>query len=101
MLPEEFLLNSRCVFFLERINMSQRSVERTVGKLVTDQGFRMEFFRDPSGSALRLGVDLSPDEMDALLRIPAKALDTLYGKLDDRICRLHIIQEPVDQGERR
>jgi hypothetical protein len=81
--------------------MSQRGVERTVGKLVTDQGFRKEFFRDPAGSALRIGVELSPNEMVALLRIPVQALKTLYDTLDGRICRLYIAREAVEQGERR
>ncbi len=81
--------------------MSQRGVERAVGKLVTDRAFRDDFFRDPPGSALRIGISLSVDEVDALLQIPCQALDVLYRKLDDRICRLHIEQEPLGQGDRQ
>ena len=77
--------------------MSQRSVERTVGKLVTDQGFREEFFRNPAGASLHIGVELTREETDALLRIPISALVDLYARLDDRICKLHISKEPVAQ----
>jgi hypothetical protein len=80
--------------------MSQRAVERVVGKLVTDREFREAFFQNPAQSALCLGADLSPEEMDALLRIPVKALDDLYRKMDDRICKLHIARQPLGQGER-
>jgi hypothetical protein len=80
--------------------MSQRAVERIVGKLVTDQGFREEFFRNPSASALQIGAELSEKEVDALLRIPLKALDELHEKLDDRICRLHIDRQPRIRGGR-
>ncbi len=81
--------------------MSQRGVERILGKLVTDRGFREGFFQDPSKAVPHIGVDLSPEEIDALSRIPPQALDDLYRKVDDRICRLHIDREVLGQGERQ
>jgi hypothetical protein len=71
--------------------MSQRSVERAMGKLVTDEGFRRAFFADPERTALRAGLDLSPEELDALRHVPLQALDELCARLDGRICRIHVI----------
>ncbi len=70
--------------------MSQRDVERALGRLLTDQGFREDFFRDPAGACLLLGVQLAPHEVEALLRVPRPAVANLGARLDDRICRLHI-----------
>jgi hypothetical protein len=80
--------------------MSQRGVERTLGKLVTDQDFRTSFFRDPAGASLKIGVELTRDEVSALLRIPPRALDDLYVTLDDRICKLAIGRETLGQEAR-
>jgi len=77
--------------------MSQCSVERTLGRLVTDPGFREAFFRDPGEAGLRIGADLTREEIDALLRVPLGALAEFSVRLDDRICRLHIRHEPMDQ----
>ncbi|HSB73324.1 MAG TPA: Franean1_4349 family RiPP [Candidatus Methylomirabilis sp.] len=70
--------------------MSQRAVERILGRLVTDEGFRERFFTDPDGACLQIGEDLSRQELDALRRIPHRALTDFSGRLDDRICRLHV-----------
>ena len=72
------------------MRMSQRDVERTLGRLLTDAGFRREFFRNPARACLELGVQLAAHEVDALLRVPARRLASLAGELDDRICRLDI-----------
>jgi hypothetical protein len=80
--------------------MSQRVVERTVGKLVTDEGFRDAFFRNPTVASLQAGLDLSTDELDALSRIPRAALAALSSRLDNRICRLYISSEPVHEEQR-
>ena len=70
--------------------MSQKDVERTLGRLLTDASFRHVFFRDPARACLVLGVDLAPRELEALLRMPARQLAGLAGEFDDRICRLNI-----------
>jgi len=70
--------------------MSQRDVERTLGRLLTDAEFRQGFFQDPARACLLLGVQLAPHELEALLRVPRRRLASLSGKLDDRICRLQI-----------
>jgi hypothetical protein len=70
--------------------MSQRDVERALGRLLTDQGFRDEFFLEPARACLALGIQLTSQEVEALLRLPRSALESLEAGLDDRICRLHI-----------
>ena len=75
--------------------MSQRDVERTLGRLLTDQGFRDEFFRDPVHACLQVGIQLTPHEIEAVLRVPRPALVSLGARLDDRICRLHLQRSEV------
>ena len=70
--------------------MSQRDVERTLGRLLTDDSFRRDFFRNPARACLELGLQLAGHEVDALLRVPPQGLATIAAQLDDRICRLHI-----------
>lgn len=70
--------------------MSQRDVERTLGRMLTDAGFRQAFFRDPARACLALGVQLAAHELDALLHLPSRRLAGLAGALDNRICRLHV-----------
>jgi hypothetical protein len=68
--------------------MSQRDVELTLGRLLTDAGFRRNFFRSPARACLELGVHLAAHEVDALLGLPPRRLASLTKLLDDRICRL-------------
>jgi hypothetical protein len=77
--------------------MSQRAVERALGRLVTDPAFRRRFFREPVRASFEVGLDLSADELDALRRIPSRALARLSESIDDRLCRLNL---PDEFGER-
>jgi len=77
--------------------MSQRDVERTLGRLLTDAGFRRDFFRNAARACLELGVQLAAHEVEALLQVPPRRLESLAGQLDDRICRLDI-DGANDQG---
>ncbi|MBI2114359.1 MAG: Franean1_4349 family RiPP [candidate division NC10 bacterium] len=81
--------------------MSQRDVERTLGKLVTDEGFRENFFGDPASAVLRAGLDLTREELDSLSNIPRAALAALGARLDGRICRLHVAGQPSYEEQRR
>jgi len=69
--------------------------------MITDQGFREDFFHDPVMAGFRIGADLTREEMDALSRIPSAALVDLSARLDDRICRLHIRNESIEQELRQ
>ena len=79
-----------CLRELKEDSMSQRNVERTLGRLLTDESFQYDFFRDPARACLQLGLQLTPHEVEALLRVPRPTLTQLAGRLDDRICRLHV-----------
>jgi hypothetical protein len=80
--------------------MSQRDVERTLGRLLTDAGFRREFFRNPARACLGLGVELTAHELEALLRVPPRGLSGLEGDLDNRIRRFRIDDvEDLDSSE--
>ncbi|HWT83386.1 MAG TPA: Franean1_4349 family RiPP [Candidatus Methylomirabilis sp.] len=81
--------------------MSQRAVERTLGKLVTDEGFRDEFFMHPQTTCVQAGLNLTQEELDALSRLPRTALAALCARLDDRICRLHVAIDPAHEEHRR
>jgi hypothetical protein len=78
--------------------MCQEAVERTIGKLVTDESFRIAFTVDAQRASLEAGLRLSPTEMVALARIPARALDQFARRLDDSICRLPCGTAPVEEG---
>ena len=68
--------------------MSQAAVEKALGKLVTDEAFRDRFFTDPAVASFNAGLELSGTELDALSRLPEKALTQFSRWLDDRIRRL-------------
>ncbi len=70
--------------------MSQRVVEQALGKLVTDESFREEFFNHPDTACLRAGLYLTREELEALSRVSRAALAALCARLDDRICRLRV-----------
>lgn len=74
--------------------MSQRAVERMLGRLITDEGFRDQFFKNPGVACFSLGAELSQEELEALSRVPPSALAELSTRIDDRICRLHIALRP-------
>lgn len=79
--------------------MSQQAVERALGRLVTDPGFRDRFFREPGRACLEVGLDLTAQEMAALRRVPARALAHLCAYVDARLCRLHVPEEPAENSE--
>jgi hypothetical protein len=78
--------------------MSQRAVERVLGRLVTDAFFRRAFFRNAPDALLAHAADLTTDELDALRRVPPEALVALEARLDDRICRLCVPAATNDEG---
>jgi hypothetical protein len=70
--------------------MSQRGVERAIGKLTTDEEFREAFYRNPDAAVLAAGLDLTRAELMALLRIPRGVIRRFCAQLDDRICRIYV-----------
>jgi len=68
--------------------MSQQVVERTLGKLLTDESFRERFLTAPGVAALQAGLRLSDIELAALSGLSRSALCSFAASLDPRICRL-------------
>lgn len=74
--------------------MSQRNVERVIGRLVTDEAFRHRFETDP-GAVLRevteCGVELTPCERHALASLELRAARRFAEAIDPRLqkCDLH------------
>jgi hypothetical protein len=73
--------------------MSQRGVERVIGRLVTDEEFRRRFAEDPAEilqAAVACGVELTSLEMQALAFIDPLLLARLAENLDPRIQKICI-----------
>jgi hypothetical protein len=68
--------------------MSQSIVERTIGKLVTDEQFRIQFFANPAAATWEAGLPLSPVELEALFTLSVAAVARFSRSLDPRISRL-------------
>jgi hypothetical protein len=79
---------------IQEASMSQRGVERTLGKLITDDDFREWFFADPAAATIHIGVELTSAEVEALERIPRNLLTDLCQRLDGRICRVYVPAAP-------
>jgi hypothetical protein len=73
--------------------MSQHAVERTLGKLLTDESFRERFFASPQVAARQAGLRVSDIELAALSGLSRRALCSLSASLDPRICRLCLASE--------
>jgi putative modified peptide len=73
--------------------MSQRSVERLIGKLVTDEAFRRRFAED-SEAALREmaqdGLELNHCERHALKSLDVEVIEELAGVIDPRLQKTDI-----------
>jgi hypothetical protein len=65
--------------------MNHEAMERALGKLVMDRGFRAAFFCDPSAASAAAGIPLDEHEWTALTRIRPGALEAferyLHAKL--------------------
>ena len=70
--------------------MSQHAVERTLGKLLTDESFRERFFTAPRVAVLAAGLRLSDIELAALSGLSRSVLRSFSASLDPRICRLFL-----------
>ncbi len=76
--------------------MSQHAVERTLGKLLTDESFRERFFTETAWAA---GLRLSDIELAALSELSRSALGSFSATLDPRICRLCLATESSPEEE--
>ena len=67
--------------------MSQRAVESALGRLITDATFRERFFAEPAAVCRHAGLDLTPEEVAALLPLDARTLEHFALRLDPKIVR--------------
>jgi hypothetical protein len=70
--------------------VSQQAVERTLGKLLTDEAFRERFFVSPGLASWEVGLQLSAVELEALSGISRAGLVHVAKQLDRRICRARL-----------
>lgn len=65
--------------------MSQRNVERVIGRLVTDEAFRFEFVRDPDAALRALasrGFELTECELEALRAVDPRMVSFFADSID-------------------
>ena len=80
--------------------MSQKTVERIIGKLATDEGARQLFRASPGEVSTALAPDpdsLTPVEREALSAVDPDLLDRFADTLDPRLQRVSI---PAPEDER-
>ena len=70
--------------------MSQRIVERVVGRLITDEEFRLEFTRLPERTLAALveqGWELTPIEVEALVQTDTRLWSDGARRINPRLQR--------------
>jgi hypothetical protein len=70
--------------------MSQRTIERVIGRLLTDEELRHQFMRFPKRTLVELneqGWELSRLEVDALLAIEIDLWSEVAARIDSRLQR--------------
>ena len=75
--------------------MSQRNVERVIGRLITDEGFRHRFANDPLAALdemTQYGVELSGLELKALASISPDRAEQFADSIDPRIQKICCVQ---------
>src|SRR5260370_35885271 len=82
-----------------RCGMSQHAVERTLGKLLTDESFRERFFTTPRETAWAAGLRLSDIELAALSELSRSARGSFSATPDPRICRLRLSTQTAAEDD--
>jgi hypothetical protein len=70
--------------------MSHRTVERVIGRLLTDEELRLKFTRFPNQTLAELGEqgwELTRIEVDALLTIEIRLWSDVAARIDPRLQR--------------
>ncbi len=73
--------------------MSQSNVERVIGRLVTDEGFRRRFFEDPVSAirqAVEAGCELNACEARALVAIDPDQVERFVEALHPCIQKVEL-----------
>lgn len=82
--------------------MTQRNVERLIGRLVTDEALRGRFIEDPMATVARLvaeGWELSVTERDALARLDRRTLAQMASRIDRNIQKASLAPQTCDTRE--
>jgi hypothetical protein len=83
--------------------MAHRTVERLIGRLVTDEELRHEFVRSPKRTLAALGEqgwELTPLEIDALLAIEVRLWSDVAARIDPRLQRCSLKTHAHERPER-
>ncbi len=67
--------------------MSQRAVESLLGRLLTDQNFRRQFYAEPAATCRAESLDVTSRELEAVLAVDEGHFSGLAVALDPRIVR--------------
>ena len=70
--------------------MSHRTIERVIGRLLTDEELRLKFTRFPKRTLAELGEqgwELSRIEVDALLTMEVRLWSDVAARIDPRLQR--------------
>jgi hypothetical protein len=78
--------------------MSQRDVESTLGRLLTDSAFRVRFFTQPASAVASEGLDVSGTEIQQLERMPIGAVLELASHIDGNLRRYEPPQARNDRS---
>jgi len=78
--------------------MSQRVVESILGRLITDEEFREDFFRAPMEACRMNDWGVTPAELSALIGLDPELLRGMAGSLDPKIVRAIAMDQCTDLG---
>lgn len=67
--------------------MSQEHVEWLLGRLTTDRDFRQRFYHDPAELCAKESLELTTQELAALLSLEQTRIEDFAKRLDPRIVR--------------
>ncbi len=71
--------------------MAMRDIEMIIGRLVTDEEFRVRFYQDPVRVCIEARLRLSPLEIEALAKVPADAFEVLAQTMDEHLVRTPLV----------
>ncbi len=77
--------------------MSQGALEAALGRLICDDTFRRDFYRDAEVAAAQAGFRLTWVELGSLRNIDLQAVERFVTNIDDRIRRA---EERLSQANR-
>jgi hypothetical protein len=76
--------------------MSLKTIQLIVGRLVTDEEYRLNFLSDPVGTLTRLrdqGVELTSAEIEGLIRTDPTLWSDAAARIDSHLQRSSLLAE--------